>query len=136
MRISDGSSDVCSSDLHHLHHLTVIQPTVGTQIDLWALLRVAFGFADVLETLGQVRHQRFYVVDVNTTFVIKRYLHGLLRLVERIGAGFWQVDRHAGDQQQRRHHEDDKQHQHDVDQRRYIDEIGRATGRERGVQYG
>src|SRR3546814_5597262 len=39
--------------------------------------------SDVLETLGQVRHERFYVVDVNTTFVIKRHLHGLLRLVER-----------------------------------------------------
>src|SRR3546814_18752757 len=46
---------------HHLHHLTVIQPTVGPQIDLWALLRVAFGFADVLDTLGPVRDRKSVV---------------------------------------------------------------------------
>ena len=104
---------------HHPGHRAVIGLLVGPHED--TLVHPAAGVRDRLQLRHQIGHRDFGVVDENPSLDVDRKLQRRLVLLEALGLGLRQIERHAHGQKRRRHHEDDQQHQHDVHHRRDVD---------------
>ena len=102
---------------HHPHHVSVADRLVGTHENplLIAIFRYGHQFRRqcVEADLGILQEQ--------TTVLLHRDGQWLIVALERLRAGFRQLDRNADGQEGRGNHEDDEQHQHDVDERCHID---------------
>src|SRR6202165_3608841 len=101
------------------HHGTVVDLLVAPNKN--ALIQAAAGVRDRLQLRYQVVESDFIVIEEDLTFQVDRKRQRILVLIEALGLGLRQIERHAHGQQRRRHHEDDQQHQHYVHHRRDVD---------------
>src|ERR1700730_2746413 len=104
---------------HHFHHRTVVDLLVAADED--ALVEPAAGFGNRLQFRHHLVDADLGVVEEDLAFHVDRQGQRILVLVEALGLGLRQIERHAHRQQRRRHHKDDQQHQHHVHHRRDID---------------
>src|SRR5258707_8186230 len=104
---------------HHLHHGTVVDLLVAPNKN--TLVQPASRIGDRLQLRHQIVEGDFIVIEKDLTFEVDRKRQRILVLIEALGLGLRQVERHAHRQQRRPHHADDQQHQHYVDHRRDVD---------------
>src|SRR3984957_6265500 len=104
---------------HHLHHGAVVDLLVAPNED--ALIQPAARLGDRFQLRHQIINPDLGIVEEYLAFKVDRKRQRVLVLVEALGLGLRQIERHAHRQQRRRDHEDDQQHQHDVDHRGDVD---------------
>src|SRR5262245_40953552 len=104
---------------HDAHHGAVIDLAIPAHVD--ALVHPAASPGDRFELGNQIFDLDLGILQEHLPLAVDRYGQRLAVLVDRLGLGLRQVDRHADREQGRRYHEDDQQHEHHVDERRDVD---------------
>src|SRR5262245_54118564 len=104
---------------HAPHHRTVIDFLVAANVN--PLVHAAAGLGDGLQLGNQFLDPDLGFLQEHLALGGDRHGQGLLVLVEALGLGLRQVDRHTHREQGGRDHEDDQQHEHHVDHRRDVD---------------
>src|SRR5690348_13783692 len=97
---------------HHTHHRAVVDLLVATHVD------ACFGAAPRLRDRLELRHKLvdidLRILEEHLPLLVDRDGERFLVLVEALGLGLRQIDRHADRQERRRDHEDDEHHQHHI----------------------
>src|SRR5258708_6435944 len=78
---------------HYLHHGTVVDLLVAPNKN--ALIQAAAGVRDRLQLRYQVVESDFIVIEEDLTFQVDRKRQRILVLIEALGLGLRQVERHA-----------------------------------------
>src|ERR1700674_3012639 len=104
---------------HDPHHGAVIHFAIPAHID--ALVRSAASLGDRFELCNEIFDLDLGILQKNLALAVDGDHQRLAILVERLGLGLGQIDRHADREQRSRDHEDDQEHQHHVDERRDVD---------------
>src|SRR5947207_5059397 len=96
----------------HLHDGTVVEFLVAP--DENALVQTAARLRDRFQFRHQIVQTDCGVVEEDLALKIDRKRQWILVLIEALGLGLRQIERHADRQKRRRDHKDDQQHQHHV----------------------
>src|SRR5438067_2788527 len=102
---------------HHLHDGTVVDFLVAP--DENALVQTAARLRDRFQLRHQIVQTDCGVVEEDLALQIDRKRLWILVLIEALGLGLRQLERHADRQKRRRDHKDELQYQHHVYNRAY-----------------